>query len=94
MVGGQKQFPARTTLTGILLNALSLIYQQLGLGKQHPVKAFVAASRPKTIGKVTIDVEYPTKSNLFFSGISGTMGEHRFEEIPVEAGNKMESNVF
>ena len=44
--------------------------------KQHPGTAYVVASRAKTIGKVNKDVEYPIKSNLFFSG---TRGEHRFK---------------
>ena len=45
--------------------------------KQHPGTAYVVASRAKTIGKVTKDIEYPIDSNLFFSG---TIGERRFEK--------------
>ena len=43
--------------------------------KSHPGTAYVVASRAKTIGKVTADIEHPTKSNLFFTG---TMGTRRF----------------
>ena len=43
--------------------------------KKHPGTAYVVASRAKTIGKVTNETQYPTKSNLFFIG---TMGERRF----------------
>ena len=45
--------------------------------KHHPGTAYVVASRAKTIGKVTKDVQYPTMSNLFFVG---TLGERRFKE--------------
>ena len=45
--------------------------------KHHPGTVHVVASRAKTIGKVTKDVQYPTMSNLFFVG---TLGERRFKE--------------
>ena len=53
----------------------------LGWEKLHPGTAYVVASRAKTIGKVTNDVKYPTRSNLFFVG---TLGERRFKECRVK----------
>ena len=59
------------------INHIIADINNLNWEKQHPGTAYVVASRAKTIGQVTEDIEYPTMSNLFFTG---TMGAKRFKK--------------
>ena len=63
------------------INHIIADINNLNWEKQHPGTAYVVASRAKTIGQVTEDIEYPTMSNLFFTG---TMGTKRFKKMPVQ----------
>ena len=53
--------------------------------KTNPGTAYVVASRAKTIGKVTDDIDYPTDSNLFFIG---TMCQRRFTRCLYKKNNE------
>ena len=59
------------------INHIIADIDNLAWEKTCPGTAYVVASRAKSIGQVTKEEMYPTKSNLFFIG---TLGSHRFEK--------------